>query len=270
MSSIDPKGGGGDGGQTECIEDRMNETAHLKGHLHFSYYGAALILCSILTYLLDIALGKSVRDPNEDLTVAFRYFMKGELIYSLTIIILILIPAICVQIFSVRWLQMDLEEEGSLSKREIGAHLGLVGILYRYGEALSLGLKAKASGDPLDYQLYYHKQSDVSMLRLFDSFMESAPQLVFHLYILLQESQWEIGMATWTFFSALGSLISLGSGIASYSSSMRMIQSHKNKLSWTGMILQTIWRACMLSSRIVALTLLCAALKEWALLVICK
>ncbi|XP_040583865.1 uncharacterized protein [Lepeophtheirus salmonis] len=239
--------------------ERMNETAHLKEHLNFTYYGAALIICSILTYLVDISL---------DTMVALSYFQKGELIYSLVTILLILIPAICIQIFSIRWLQMDLDPEESLSKREVIVHLGLIGIIHRYFESLKLGLKAKKTGNPLDYQLYYHKQSDVSMLRLFDSFMESAPQLVFHLYVVIKQSQWEIGLATWTALSVLGSLISLGSGIASYSSSMRMIQSHKNKMTWTGMILQTIWRACMLSSRIVALTLLVVALHQWALLII--
>ncbi|CAB4060466.1 unnamed protein product [Lepeophtheirus salmonis] len=132
--------------------ERMNETAHLKEHLNFTYYGAALIICSILTYLVDISL---------DTMVALSYFQKGELIYSLVTILLILIPAICIQIFSIRWLQMDLDPEESLSKREVIVHLGLIGIIHRYFESLKLGLKAKKTGNPLDYQLYYHNKKDL-------------------------------------------------------------------------------------------------------------
>ena len=55
------------------------------------------------------------------------------------------------------------------------------------------------SGDPLDYQRFYQQQSDVCMLRLFDSFTESAPQLVFHLYVMLQRrSDWSDVTISWT------------------------------------------------------------------------
>ena len=43
-------------------------------------------------------------------------------------------------------------------------------------------LQAKKTGDEVDQQRFLQQQSDVCMLRLFDSFGESAPQLVFHLY----------------------------------------------------------------------------------------
>ena len=57
---------------------------------------------------------------------------------------------------------------------------------------LTTGFEAMKSGDSIDYQRFYQQQSDVCMLRLFDSFAESAPQLVFHLYIMILKSQWPI------------------------------------------------------------------------------
>ena len=62
----------------------------------------------------------------------------------------------------------------------------------------------------------------------------------------------------------------MGWGIAAYSSAMRMFKAEKGKLTWMGMILQTIWRFGMLSARIVALVLLTIALKEWVIIVLCK
>ena len=37
---------------------------------------------------------------------------------------------------------------------------------------ISLGMEAMHTGDPVDYARYYQQQSDVCMLRLFDSFLE--------------------------------------------------------------------------------------------------
>ena len=68
----------------------------------------------------------------------------------------------------------------------------------RYLMVLTTGFEAMKSGDPIDYQRFYQQQSDVCMLRLFDSFAESAPQLVFHLYIMILKSQWPIEQVSQT------------------------------------------------------------------------
>jgi hypothetical protein len=65
-------------------------------------------------------------------------------------------------------------------------------------------------------------------------------------------------------------MVSLGWGIAAYSSALRMSREDKEKLSWTGMILQTFWRVGMLSARLTALVMLALALHHWAFIVMCK
>ena len=83
-------------------------------------------------------------------------------------------------------------------------------------------LQAKKTGDEVDQQRFLQQQSDVCMLRLFDSFGESAPQSVFHLYVLIKKNgmenseTWTWDQATWTILSAMTSLVSLGWGIAAY------------------------------------------------------
>ena len=47
------------------------------------------------------------------------------------------------------------------------------------------GVKARHTQDLADYDDLYRQQSDVCMLRMFESFMESAPQLVLQLYIMM-------------------------------------------------------------------------------------
>ena len=139
---------------------------------------------------------------------------------------------------------------------------------------LKTGLEARSSDDLLDYQRYYQQWSDICMLRLFDSFMESGPQLVFQLFVLITHHKHDLTTfnlnVTWTGVSAVASTVSLGWGVAAYSQALRLVREDKGKLNWMGMVLQTLWRFFMLSARIVALVLLCLALNQWALIVICK
>ena len=65
-------------------------------------------------------------------------------------------------------------------------------------------------------------------------------------------------------------MVSLGWGIAAYSSALRMSREDKEKLSWTGMILQTVWRVGMLSARLTALVMLALALHHWTFIIMCK
>jgi hypothetical protein len=190
----------------------------------------------------------------------------GYIWYSVITLFLVFVPTLLVQIFSIRWHQMD----DMMSKPIWAIHSCLLGVLHRYLVVLGLGLEAMKTGDPVDYQRFYQQQSDVCMLRLFDSFGESAPQLVFHLYVMIVKSHWTKEEAAWTGMSAVASMISVGWGIAAYSSSMRMIREDKGKMTWTGMILQTMWRFGMLTARIVALIMLTLALDQWAIIVMCK
>jgi hypothetical protein len=74
----------------------------------------------------------------------------------------------------------------------------------------------------------------------------------------------------WTGISALVSMISLGWGIAAYISALRITRDDRNKLSWTGIILQIFWRVGMLSARLMALTVLALALHQWTFIVMCN
>lgn len=201
-----------------------------------------------------------------DIILASTYFYDGLFYYGLITVGFTFIPTILVQVFSVRWHQLD-----QIMSRPLWViHSCLMGVLHRYLMVIGLYKEAVETGDEVDYQRFYQQQSDVCMLRLFDSFGESAPQLVFHLYVMIVNNKWAPEQAAWTGMSAIASMISLGWGIAAYSSAMRMIQPDKGKMSWPGMITQTLWRAGMLTARIVALVMLTLALDRWAIIVMCK
>lgn len=57
--------------------------------------------------------------------------------------------------------------------------------LCRYIQVLMVGIEARKTNDQEKLQTYFYQQNDVCMLRLFEAFLESAPQLTLQLYIIV-------------------------------------------------------------------------------------
>ncbi|XP_072017104.1 XK-related protein 6-like [Amphiura filiformis] len=156
-------------------------------------------------------------------------------------------PSIVMQIFSASWYVADED----MTKWRWIMHLLQLAPLQRYIRVFRTGLIARKSDDPLDFQRLHHQQSDVSMLRLFEAFLESAPQVVLQLYIMMATEDEN----TFTGISASVSLFSLCWAMVAYSKNHRKVRNDKNAMSIPGLLLQTIWRIGMISSRVMALVL---------------
>ena len=90
------------------------------------------------------------------------------------------------------------------------------------------------------------------MLRLFEAFLESAPQLVLQLYIMAYRRIFNVESDWFTAIAAVSSLVSLAWAIVSYSKALRDLNANKGSLSWFGFGFQILWRLCMVASRVVA------------------
>ena len=105
----------------------------------------------------------------------------------------------------------------------------------------------------------YHYQSDLCLLRLFESFLESAPQLLLQLYIMHELQSWHF----WTVACAFGSLVSLAWGIASYARIMRNAREDKDELDWIGLSLQAVWRTGTIVARMTSLVMCASIIHMW-------
>ena len=60
-------------------------------------------------------------------------------------------------------------------------------------------------------------------------------------------------------------MVSLGWGIAAYTKAMRNTRLDKHKMTVSGLVLQTVWRAGMIGARVLALALVATYLEGWLL-----
>ncbi|XP_016770219.2 uncharacterized protein LOC100578388 isoform X3 [Apis mellifera] len=113
-----------------------------------------------------------------------------------------------------------------------------------------------------DKNWVYRQESDICMLHLFESFMGAAPQLILQLYIMAVLRY----IPLWTSLSAIVSFCSLSWAIGTYTKAMQKINPDNNEATWIVLILQGLWRAGMLISRIAVLVLTAVCLRQWSLL----
>ncbi|XP_047493660.1 uncharacterized protein LOC125042208 [Penaeus chinensis] len=241
----------------------------------FTFFDAGFLLVSMATFAVDIGT---------DLNLVIRYYLEGSVIWAGLTLALVIVPAIVVMIMSMKWhygeavaeevyTANDVEQASESEKKPTKtssvsklcwlAHICLWGILHRYILLFKSGIRAQKTKDTEDFRYMYRQQSDVCMLRLFESFLESAPQLVLQLYIMMSHHDY----SAWTAITALSSMASLGWGIAAYTKAMRNTLPAKHKMTVSGLALQTFWRMGMIAARVAALALVATVLNEWLLVI---
>ena len=101
------------------------------------------------------------------------------------------------------------------------------------------------------------------MLRLFQAFLESAPQLVLQLYILIQRGRFELENDLLIALTACFSLVSMIWAILAYSKSLRDFRTQPCTLTGAGLFFQFLWRVSMVTSRVVAMVLFASYYRYW-------
>ncbi|XP_036898653.1 XK-related protein 6-like [Sturnira hondurensis] len=101
------------------------------------------------------------------------------------------------------------------------------------------------------YWAMMYEYADVNMLRLLETFLESAPQLVLQLCIMIQKNSAE----TLPCVSSVTSLMSLAWVLASYHKLLRDSRDDKKSMSYRGALIHLFWRLFTISSRVISFAL---------------
>ncbi|KAI4801598.1 hypothetical protein KUCAC02_019483, partial [Chaenocephalus aceratus] len=101
------------------------------------------------------------------------------------------------------------------------------------------------------YWAMMYEYADVNMLRLLETFLESAPQMVLQLCIMIQSND-----AEWLqCLSTMSSLLSLAWVLASYHKLLRDSRDDQKSMSYRGALVHLFWRLFTISSRVISLAL---------------
>ena len=272
----------------------FDRTDGLPDPLDYSWIDVAFIVFSICSFFFDVIT---------DILVALFYYRNNDYWYFTMTIIFITIPTFVVTIISIRWYIVDSREPHAPKispltwcVRAVFLFLQL-GPVIRYIESLIYGIRFKLTNVKNKYQRkkwfrnMIYEDTDASMLRLFECFMESAPQLVLQLYIVTHRipssspsssstsdtpSSSSALFGSPSFFSTpfvqgmsiVASLISLSGSLVSYHQVLRMSLPEKKNLTWKGMTVQFFWRFFMIGSRVLALALFSSRYK-WQIAIVC-
>ncbi|XP_018580657.2 XK-related protein 6 [Scleropages formosus] len=220
-------------------------------------------------------------DVGTDLWLAADYYSKREYLWSALTLLFVLVPSVLVQILSFRWFVQDYTGgglgavEGFSTKATAGlratihgrdkrcqvsvwswqvfVHLLQMGQVWRYIRTMYLGIQSRRRKEyhRRFYWAMMYEYADVSILRLLETFLESAPQLVLQLCIMIQRNRAE----TLQCVSSVASLMSLAWVLASYHKLLRDSRDDTKSMSYRGAIIHIFWRLFTISSRVLSFAL---------------
>lgn len=124
------------------------------------------------------------------------------------------------------------------------------------------------------YTLMVYEDADATLLRLFECFMESAPQLILQIYILIRDpgsitlntspdDPAHLIKSSILVISVISSLFSLAWSLVVYHRSLRYTFPDKNNLQWKGSVLQFLWHFSSITARVLALSLFASIFPLW-------
>ncbi|XP_036437553.1 XK-related protein 6b [Colossoma macropomum] len=218
-------------------------------------------------------------DVGTDVWLAADYYAKRDYLWGGLTLFFVLVPSVLVQILSFRWFVQDYtggglgSVEGLSSGRRAAAglsargrccrisvwvwqtiiHILQMGQVWRYIRTMYLGIQSRRQKENQRrfYWAMMFEYADVNMLRLLETFLESAPQLVLQLCIMIQKNRAE----TLQCMSAVASLFSLSWVLASYHKLLRDSRDDQKSMSYRGALVHLLWRLFTISSRALSFAL---------------
>ncbi|XP_074062918.1 XK-related protein 9 isoform X3 [Macrotis lagotis] len=174
--------------------------------MRFTKWNFLMLVLGSLIYVVDLII---------DIWVSVNFFYKGQHIFGILTVSFVLIAAGVVQCFSFMWYKEDFQKTGQKGLNcSLLIHCFQGGIFTRYWFALRKGFclafqcsnSDDLSGgpsltqDPMvttpskeeladPHQTVINEVADLSMLRLFEIYLEASPQLMIQLYDLMESDQ---------------------------------------------------------------------------------
>ncbi|XP_023164809.2 XK-related protein 4 isoform X3 [Drosophila hydei] len=191
--------------------------------------------------------------------LAYEYWRSASYTYCHWTIMSILIPMILTTIIYANVLIVGHPSKKPVDNTRLFWRL-VVSFLFRDASTLNWALKyteAKRRGDKIAeiecYRRHLMEECNIGFLRLFDSFLETAPQKVLQLAIVLQNTKSLTYVRTFTF---LVYFLSLAWCLVAYNRSNRLVQLDKYDIGAKGLFVQFWFLLCLTASRTICIAYL--------------
>ncbi|XP_036421900.1 XK-related protein 8.3 [Colossoma macropomum] len=228
----------------------------------YSWLDFLFAVIGVCTFLFDIG---------SDVWLAKEFYQHGEFFWFAALLGFMLVSSAVVQMFSWFWIQYDSQLEnydfetacrrvilfGSPKRVRLTGflHICQLGFLLRHISAVWLGFCVWWRGEKgSEYAVYL--THDLSMLRLIETFCESAPQLSLMIYIMLHNSQ----ARTIQYVSAIASTTSIAWMVVDYHRSLRSFLPDKSKQGWLSSAVYFLWNLLLIAPRVVTVALFTSVL----------
>ncbi|KHN74806.1 Cell death abnormality protein 8 [Toxocara canis] len=241
------------------------------------------ILCfvfSAVSYALDVVC---------DALTAYIHFQANRFWTFLFISLLTVLPSIALNIISfVWWLDDAVARRRDMRQQVITCSRALMlrclacifqlGPIVWYVDAVIAAVRFRSCNSDRERRYFYCRMveadRDASLLRFFEAFLESGPQLLVqgvvlaHSFWLLHPSE---GIPLWMYFQTISvvmSLLSICWSVSIQHRSLRIARPDKLNLTPFETFLQLSWRCLTISSRYVLLVLFVLAFQFWTVVLI--
>lgn len=192
-----------------------------------------------------------------NLLLAVEYYNLNKWNYFTWTLSYILVPMVITTLLGIHMYVSDRKKE---NKKICSKFLWLVVLcpfLFRYCKSLKYALISKHAERQNDYAMqkkYYkimiEEETDIALIRIFESALEVAPQKILQISIYLAGED----KMTWLqFLTICGCFFTLTWCIVGYHKNIRTIQPDKEKISIIGIIVQIAWHFCIYVSRILSI-----------------
>uniref|UniRef100_A0A671QB84 XK-related protein n=1 Tax=Sinocyclocheilus anshuiensis TaxID=1608454 RepID=A0A671QB84_9TELE len=207
-------------------------------------------LCTVFGLLFYLG------DTGSDFMLSVQYFRSGHLIWAILTLVFVLVGSVCIQAFSYAWFKDDKrnyeEDDMGLSTCHlIGIHVLQIGIFTRFLHLLKKSFKGLRSGQEEQSQLI-GLATDLSMLRMFEMFLESIPQLILQAYIILEHNH----RSNLQYISMALSFLTIAWATVDYRRCLRQSLTHLNNMpSGIPTVVYLSYKIFTITPRILSLTL---------------
>ncbi|XP_026750351.2 XK-related protein 6 [Galleria mellonella] len=244
-----------------------DETDRIPKNISITNLDLLMYVVAIVGHFVDLGL---------DINVALRYYLAGKIVEFGWTLAFILLPAFINTAIAIRMYSQD-KQQNSISNeftkrkwlRIIILMLQMAPIL-RFTDALIYAVKsrrAEHNKDPASQRLYYSlmlkEDADAALMRIFECFLEAAPQLVLQISILFQ-GHWQFTVHQ--ILSITSSMVTMGWCLAAYQRAVRFAQQDKMNVTWLGTGMQTMWHYLLTLSRVLSIAVIAFLYPYWTIL----